>query len=77
MVGNGVVVVGELAIIRQPGLLPQQLAQREGAFSNASPLVSADQACPNAIANETTTMHAKAKFRFMKFSSKACVMAPS
>jgi hypothetical protein len=40
-------------------------------------LVPADQACPNAMANETTIMQAKAKFRFMKFSSKTFLMAPS
>jgi hypothetical protein len=28
-----------------------------------------DQACPSAIANDTTIMHANAKLRFMKVSS--------
>jgi hypothetical protein len=46
-------------------------------FCLGNPLVSADQAWPNAIANETTIMQAKTKFRFMKFSSKTHVMAPS
>jgi hypothetical protein len=46
-------------------------------FCFGNPLVPADQACPNAMANETTIMQAKAKFRFMKFPSKTCVMPPS